>query len=130
MVRTRRKKKDEDKSEPKDKSESEDNSEERTRLTGSRAPEGSLPIGSFVEGEDAESGGIQVVDPTPHVGSVVVEPPMPSPKVQQFEVQNTIRVSCRGVSALMRKGKVLDGRAFNIDNLREQGVVLEPVKEE
>ena len=74
-----------------------------------------------------------LVDDTPHRGGAkktAPDEPRPVPvPVPRFVCRSTGYIMHRGNRSLIRIGKIVDRTNFNLDSLREQGIVLELVEE-
>lgn len=75
-----------------------------------------------------DSGG-ELVNQTPHTERAPERKPPPDVKVDRYRVVNGGRILHRGALTIMKAGKELDARAFDLDKLREQGIQLELVKD-
>lgn len=59
--------------------------------------------------------------------SVVAPEQSPAPLPERFRVRNGGKIMHRGVVTLLKPGKEVDSRLYDITQLRQQGIDLEPI---
>lgn len=55
-------------------------------------------------------------------------PGNPEPTVQRYRVSNGGHVMVNGYRTVMRVGKIVDERTFDLNSLRHQGIKLDPLE--
>jgi len=90
-----------------------------------------MPEGTTEEGRYDRGGSGEIAPPlvTPEpVASAVREPDVEAPPVPRYRVVHERRVMFRGFFVVLKPGKVIDPREYDVENLRGQGVVLEELR--
>lgn len=71
---------------------------------------------------------VPLVEQSPTLPSVVEEDAPHVPAPQCFRVVNGGNILHRGVLTALKPGKVIDPRHYNVDQVRDSGIQLEPIE--